>query len=134
MAKKLKIPDTLQELEAIWNKPVSFTGPKDIHKFMQDNGVDLECVFYREKDKVNVYDPKTGKSEFIGYAPKLPNGKPWQTFQKIEVTLKRKIKSHSKGAKGIAMLLPDNTILLMDSLERSILEQAKVGKDFTFKA
>jgi hypothetical protein len=132
VSKKIKIPDTLQELETIWNKPVSFSGPEEIHHLMEQNGVELECVFHRDGDVIKVYDPKTGKSTIIGHAPKLPNGKSWQTFQKVKVSLKRKIQSHTKGTKGIAMLLPDNTVLLMDSLERAILDKAKIGKDFEF--
>ena len=132
MARKIRIPDTLQELETIWDKPLSFSGPEEIHKLLEQNGVELECVFHRDGDVVKFYDPKTGKSTVIGHAPKLPNGKSWQTFQKVKVSLKRKIKSHSKGTKGIAMLLPDNTVLLMDSLEQAILDKAKIGKDFEF--
>ena len=138
-----KIPDTIAELEWLWNESDCKTerGRVEVPGLRcKDKKLEIQLPIqskmnpeYRRKgDLIIAFYSDTEEYRIVGNALKLPNGEPWETGMQVQVYLTKDYKEHKAGTKVKAVLFPNNQVFLFSSQGKVIMGNALWKADFEF--
>jgi len=142
MAMVDKIPDTLAELEWLWNESdcEAERGRTEAQLLCKDKKPDTQLPiqskmnpeYRRQGDLIVAFYSDTEEYRIVGHALKLANGDPWETGVEVQVYLTKDYKEYKAGTKVRAILFPNNQVFLFTSQGKVIMGNALWKADFEF--